>query len=100
MRNLKLIIIPLLLLLLALGTISTNAYAQEDSTLDQETIDRIRDSYGLDMPDPKDYQDPLALLRGDFGMTSSAAVVLHLLSIPIQPISFMLRNLVNIGQAF
>lgn len=100
MRNLKLIIIPLLLILLTLGTISTNVYAQEGTNLDQETIDRIRESYGLDEPDPNAYQDPLALVRGDLGMTSSAAVVLHLLSTPIHPISFMLRNLVNIGQAF
>lgn len=100
MRNLKLIIISLLLILLALGTISTNAYAQEGTNLDQETTDRIRESYGLDEPDPKAYQDPLAMVKGDLGMTSSAAVVLHLLSIPIHPISFMLRNLVNIAQAF
>lgn len=98
MRKLKIMIIPLLLLLLALGTISTNTYAQERTPLDQETIDRITESYGLDKPDSQSYPDPYAWMKGDWGMTSSSTLVLNLLSVPIHPISFVLRNLMYIGQ--
>lgn len=78
MRDLKLIILPLLLIL-TFGAMPANASDHEKATLDQETVDRIRESYGLERPDSQLHIDPYDWTKVDWGMSTTSAFV-HLVS--------------------
>lgn len=92
MRNLQLIILPLLLLILTFGAMPANASDHEQSTPDQETVDRIRESYGLERPDSQPHIDPYDWTKVDWGMSNPSAFVLQLVSTTIHPLRTMVRN--------
>lgn len=94
MRYLKLIILPLLLLILILGAVPANASDHEKANLDQETVDRIRESYGLETPDSQPHMDPFVWTKVDWGMSTPSAFVLYL--VPIHPLQTMVHIWVNL----
>lgn len=93
MRYLQMLVIPLLLLVFIGNTQPIHAAAPGLTFLDQETMDRLTETYDLEVPETK-YQ-PNLWMHGDFGMSYSTGDILHLVTIPLQPLPFLIRNLID-----
>lgn len=87
MRKPKIILLPLLLAMFIWCTVPAHA-----SELDQETIDRITEVYGLDKPQTQ--TNPYLWMNGDFGTSASPEDILYFVTGTLHPIPFMVRNLV------
>ena len=92
MRNLKLFILPLLLLILTIGAVPANASDHDKDTLNQETVDRIRESYDLEKPDSQPHMNPYDWTKVDWGMSTPSAFVLHLVTTTVHPLQTMVHN--------
>lgn len=82
----------LIVLLLTFGPHTT--YGEDNSSLNQETINRLRETYNLEAPGPPSMLSGWS--EGDWGISLDPSSLPDLIHITLHPVWFFTRQLVRI----
>ncbi|MFE9277205.1 hypothetical protein ACQKLN_03545 [Paenibacillus glucanolyticus] len=84
----------LTVLFLTLSWLTT--YANSDSPLNQQTLDRLRESYDLEAPSTQDTAPymPDRWSQGDWGVSLDSSSLTELLHASLQPVFYIARQLI------
>ncbi|WP_459966051.1 hypothetical protein [Paenibacillus sp. JCM 10914] len=83
-------------MLLAFGSIIS--HADNDSSLDQETIDRLRETYQLEAEAPPFTLSSIVkkLSDGDWGSTLDSTILPSVIHIGYQPVLYFIRQMIYV----